>query len=701
MTYGGSSAASALRGRVPSGYGRLDEALRGGFLAGSMIVLTAPASDEVPTLLGNFLKSEQPSLLVCRNLSYAQAIVQDAADGMRCLICSDKPISSARGVLPGKGIENLTDLNLQINEALVSIQPKRVVLAILSDVLLRHKALQTRKWLNELLEKLRSRGITTLAILNSYMHTTEETQAVVDLFDANIEVFEREVEGRLGKFLRIKWVYGIEVSQREFPLEVPVAEKAGPDELRIAVLPFANFSPDPNDEYFADGITEEVISTLSKIQGFAVISRTSVMQYKKTPKSIKAVSRELEAGMILEGSVRKAGNRLRVTVQIIDAAKDRHMWAESYDRDYQDIFAIQSDIARQVADALSVKVLPGEKVELAKKPTENTTAYTLYLKGRYLWNKGGGEAGLPYEGEAGEEKSVKKALECFEQSVKEDPRFALGYVGQADCYLTLRGGDQTSLQAGLKKAKTMVAKALELDPGLAEAHATKGLVLMDEYDFRQAEEQFRRAIELKPNYALAHQWYSYIFFHQQRWDEGLEENEKAVELDPLSPGAIFNQAHMYYHMKDYGKALELWKRVTTLEPGHVEAHWMMAQLYVQMKMVEDVRREATIWAELVRGSFPLVGIIVDFIIALAEGDTQTMRMLAPEVEAHFKEAGLGAYNVAATFFLIGENDKGFEWLERCYSWRDPTILEMKCDQETMHRVRTDPRYLDLLRRLGL
>jgi len=681
-----------LRSRVSTGYDRLDEALQGGFLAGTAIVLSAPASDEVPIFLRRFLEADAASLLISRSLSSADQILGNKPDGVKCLVCSDKPISSARGILPGKGVENLTDLNLQINEALGSIQPKRVVLAILSDVLLRHKALQTRKWVNELLERLRSRGITTLAILNSYMHMAEETQAVVDLFDGSIEVFEKEVEGRLGKFLRIKWVYGIEVSQREYPLEVLVAEKAGPDERRIAILPFANFSPDPNDEYFADGITEEVISTLSKIRGFEVISRTSVMQYKKTPKSIKEVSRELEAGMVIEGSVRKAGNRLRITVQMIDAAKDRHLWAESYDRDYQDVFAIQSDIARQVAEALRVRVLPGEKVELAKKPTENTTAYTLYLKGRYLWNKRGGKAG---------EENVKKARECFEQAVKEDLAFALGYVGQADCYLTLRGGDQTNLDVGLEKARTMVAKALELDPGLAEAHATKGLVLMDEFEFRQAEEEFRRAIELKPNYALAHQWYSYIFLHQLKWDEALEENEKAVELDPLSPGAIFNQAHMYYHMKDYGKALELWKRVTMLDPGYVEAHWMMAQLYTHMKMVEDVRREITIWAELVRNSFPLVGITVDSVIADAEGDIQAMKKLAPEVEAHFQQAGLNAYNVAGFFFIIGENDKGFEWLERCYSWREPTILEMKCDQETMHRVRTDPRYLDLLRRLGL
>jgi adenylate cyclase len=461
---------------------------------------------------------------------------------------------------------------------------------------------------------------------------------------------------------------------------------------RIAILPFASFSPDPQDDYFADGMTEEVISTLSKVGSLEVISRTSVMQYKKTPKSVKEVSRELDAGIVLEGSVRKAGNRLRITVQMVDAAKDKHLWAESYDRDFQDVFAIQSDIAGQVANALSVRVLPGEKTELARKPTGSTIAYTLYLKGRYLWNKRGGESGVD---------NVKEAAKCFEQAVKEDPGFALGYVGLADCYLAGLGGHRSGEKCDCpENEKALVAKALELDPMLAEAHATNGLVLMGFYDLRQAEAEFRKAIELKPNHALARQWHSYIFFHQLRWKEALEENEKATEIDPLSPETIFNQAHMYYHMKDYGKALELFKRVTTLDPGYIGARWMMAHLYRQMRMPEDTKREIRIYANLVRSSYPLVVLAEDFIIALAEDDKQAMRRLALECEVHFQEAGLSAYNIANTFFDIGENDKGFEWLERSYSWRERTMLEMKCDQE-MDKVRTDPRYLDLLKRLGL
>jgi len=219
VTYDAPSVASTLRGRVPTGYGRLDEALQGGFLAGSAILLSAPASSEVPILVRNFLKaSSEVSLLICRSQSSTEAVLQPDDSDLKCMICSEKPIPSSKNIMPGKGIDNLTELNFQITETIGSVQPNRVVIEILSDILLRHKALQTRKWLNEFLEKLRSRSITTLAVLNPYMHAGEEVQAVVDLFDGNLEIIEKDVEGTLGKFLRVKWMHGIEVAEKELPL---------------------------------------------------------------------------------------------------------------------------------------------------------------------------------------------------------------------------------------------------------------------------------------------------------------------------------------------------------------------------------------------------------------------------------------------------------------------------------------------------
>jgi predicted ATPase len=214
-----SIAATPARTKVSSGYSRLDDVLQGGYLAGTAIVLSAPASDEVPLLIGNFLRaSNESALLICRTISVAETVTQNVGENVRSLVCSDRPVSPARTVIPGKGIENLTDLNLQIGEVIASTQPKRLVIDILSDILLRHKALQTRKWLTELLERLRSKGITTLAVLNPYMHSAEDVQAIVDLFDGNVEILEKESEGGARKYLRIKWMHGIEVAEKEVPL---------------------------------------------------------------------------------------------------------------------------------------------------------------------------------------------------------------------------------------------------------------------------------------------------------------------------------------------------------------------------------------------------------------------------------------------------------------------------------------------------
>ena len=485
-------------------------------------------------------------------------------------------------------------------------------------------------------------------------------------------------------------VYKVVMPWKEAPsLEEP---REGPKSQRIAILPFANLSPDPNDEYFSDGMTEEVISTLSKVRDFEVISRTSVMQYKKVPKPVAEVSKEINAGTILEGSVRKADSRLRITVQMIDAARDYHLWAESYDRKLDDVFAVQSDIAKQVADVLRVRILSQDMERIEKQPTESTAAYTLYLKGRYLWNARGGERGI---------ENVKKAAECFEQAVREDPRFALGYVGQADCAVILRDNWRLDRERNLEKAKAMVAKALEIDPGLAEAHTTKGFVLKEEYDIRGAEEELKRAIELKPSYAIAHLWCFHVLHAMLKWDEALEQVGKAVELDPLSPIANINHADFYFYKKDYAKALELYNRATALDPGFSSAHWGMACAYGELKMYDDMKREASAYVELLRDPYPLIQIGVDAEIARMVGDRHKLRELLPEVETHLEETMTSAYGVACFNFWLGDNDEGFEWLERAYSGKEDSLLMFLKWDSNLDGVRNDPRYVDLLKRLGL
>jgi len=454
---------------------------------------------------------------------------------------------------------------------------------------------------------------------------------------------------------------------------------------RIAVLPFASFSPDPNDEYFADGMTEELISTMSKVRGLRVIARTSIMGYKGGQKKVSEVVKELEVGTVLEGSVRKAGDRLRITAQLIDSQTSDHLWAESYDRKLDDVFAVQSDVAKQVADALRVRILAPEMERIEKKPTESTTAYALYLKGRHFWNKRGVE-------------NTEKAREYFELAVHEDPNFALGYVGQADCCLILQNWG-FDMQANLEKAEKLVARALELDPGLAEAHTTRGLALEIEYNLREAEEEFREAIELKPNYATAHQWYFLLLLGQLRWDEALAQIERALELDPLSPVINYNHGLFYHARRDYGRALELFKRVTALDPGYPPVHYEMTYAYGRMKMLDEMRHEAANVVELLQDSFPLARMFADTTIAVLEDDRQTLRRLLPELETRTQEPGAVASLIAVCYFHLGEKDKGFEWLERAFSKRED-LSGIKWDPD-FDEIRADSRYLNLLKRLGL
>ncbi len=457
------------------------------------------------------------------------------------------------------------------------------------------------------------------------------------------------------------------------------------DTRRIAILPLANMSSDPSDSYFADGVTEELISTISSIGGLQVISRTSVMGYKGSNKRIPEIGQELKVGSVLEGSVRKADNFVRVTVQLIDVHSDGHLWSQSYDRELKNIFALQSEIAKHVADSLRVKILTSEKEQIDKKPTENTTAYNLYLKGRFHWNKRGID-------------DIRKAMEYFELAVHEDPNFALGYVGQADCCMILRTNWLIDPETNLAKAKAIVAKALKLDPELAEARATKGLISEAVYDLRGAEEEFRKSIELKPSYAIAHQWYSQLLRTRLKWNEAQEQIEKALELDPLSPMIYFGQGEIYLGTRDYGRALEPFRRAADLQlPG---AHFLLALVYGRMKIFDEMRREATIFAKLVKDSYPFVGSAVDAFIAYNEGDNETLRNLIPVIETHLQESWEDSYRIAGFYFHLGDNDKGFDWLEQSYSRREVALLRLQWDND-LDRVRNDPRYVDILKRLGL
>jgi len=461
---------------------------------------------------------------------------------------------------------------------------------------------------------------------------------------------------------------------------------------RIAILPFTNMSPDPNDSFFADGMTEEIISTVSAVSGLSVISRTSVMGYKGTTKRVREIGRELEVGSILEGSVRKAGNKIRITTQLIDVGNDSHLWSQSYDRELDDIFSVQTDIARQVAEALRIRILSPEMERISKKPTESTAAYTLYLRGRQLWN-------------TRDPDQVKEAIELFSRAVEEDPHFALGYVGLADCYEILVANYGLDRDANDRKAKEMAKRALELDGELAEAHASSGLILSNDLEFGAAEEEFKIAIKLKPSYAPVRMWYASLLVAQQRWEEGKREIEKATELDPLSQIIALNHAFYYWARRDYPRALELLRKTLELNPDFPSAHFALGTIYGTIHRIDDARRELHEAVRILGEKAPEVRadaqLAADFSLASFARDRDTLLGLLPRaIDIVGKPFAVTALDIAMAYFSIGMNDEGFEWIERAYAQKDHN-LELIKNIDVLDGIRSDPRYEALIRKLGL
>jgi TolB-like protein len=308
----------------------------------------------------------------------------------------------------------------------------------------------------------------------------------------------------------------------------------------IAVLPFENLSHDPDNAYFAEGMQDEILARLSKIADLKVISRTSTQKYKSAPDNLREIAKQLGVGNVLEGSVQKSGDAVRVNVQLINALNDAHLWGDVYERKLTDIFAVESDIAKTIADTLQAKLTGAEKQLISSQPTSDTTAYEFYLKGRLLWSKRGGE-------------NLRQAIAFYEEAIARDPNYALAYSGLAEAYVILPVYTTVASREAFSKAKAAALKALQLDGKLAEAHTALADVLFDDLDMAGSISEFKRAIALNPNYATAHQWYACDPLRALgRFDEAIAEGKRAIELDPLSP--IINS--------DLGRTLPL--RVATM-----------------------------------------------------------------------------------------------------------------------------------------
>ncbi|MDA4128932.1 MAG: tetratricopeptide repeat protein [Thaumarchaeota archaeon] len=471
---------------------------------------------------------------------------------------------------------------------------------------------------------------------------------------------------------------------RVVPSQTSNFEKEVLDSRRIAVLPLANMSPDPNDRYFADGMTEELISTISKIGELRVISRTSIMRYRDSALSLGQIAQELGAGSILEGSVRKAGNRVRITAQLIQADRDQHVWSQSYDRDLVDVFAIQGDIAEQVAEALKVQLLSKEKKSIEKKPTTSPEAYTLYLKGRHYWNER-------------TETGVNKAIKYFEEAVKTDPDFALAYSGLADAYLIMSDYSwMDPAEAGLL-AKRNVTRALEIDDSLAEAHASHGLLLSQAWDLSWAERELKRSIELKPNYVAAYQWYAINQAFLGRYEEADEFFARASSLDPFSRVLGMNRGVILFYLRKYDEANEQLDKVIEANPDFAAPHFWKSLVCVQLRKFENAMEEAKKAVELDNGSANMKLWLASIYAQMGEKQsaTRVMNEALSEKRGYSSPAA-----VALIKFRLGDKEEAFSLFEKALETRDTSLLYLR-GSPGFEECQSDPRWAEIEKKIKL
>jgi len=456
-------------------------------------------------------------------------------------------------------------------------------------------------------------------------------------------------------------------------------------EKSIAVLPFDNLSRDQENAYFAEGIQDEILSRLAKIADLKVISRTSTQKYKSTPDNLREIAKQLGVSNILEGSVQKVADQVRVSVQLINATSDAHLWAEIYDRKLTDIFAVESDIAKTIAETLRAKLTGSEEQMMSMKPTENTQAYELYLKGRFFWNKRTGA-------------DLRKAIEYFNQAIAKDPNYALAYAGLADSYLLLSAFGAASPSDSLPQAKAAAKRALEIDDTSAEAHTSLGQILLFyDFDFAGSTREFKRAITLNPNYATAHHWYgSGPPTCLGEFDRGIAELKRAQQLDPLSLIINADLGGAFVAARRYDEAITQLRKTIEMDPRFYFAHWNLGEALELKGQLPEAVAEYKKAAELDEDPFVLA-LVGQADAKLGQRD-EAIKILS-QLQRLATKRYVANYSFALMHMALGEKAKAIDWFERAYRDRSgPEIVGIKVDP-MLDPLHGDPRFEALVQKV--
>jgi TolB-like protein/DNA-binding winged helix-turn-helix (wHTH) protein/Flp pilus assembly protein TadD len=461
---------------------------------------------------------------------------------------------------------------------------------------------------------------------------------------------------------------------------------AAPRISSIAVLPLENLSSDPEQQYFVEGMTDEITTDLAKLPGIRVISRTSAMQYKDTHKTMPQIARELNVDAVVEGTVLRVGNRVRIRTQLIYAPADRHVWAQAYERDLKDVLTLQANLAQDIAGEIQLKLTTQQRANLAVARSVDPEAHEFYLKGRYFWNK---------RDQAG----FAKAIDYFQQAIAKDPAYAAAYAGLADSYALSGGFNLIPAEQAMPLAQAAAEKALELDSNLAEAHASLGLIApFNNWNWADAERHYQRAIELNPNYATAHHWYAEGYLMPVgRADEAITEIRKAQELDPLSAVIATDLGKELYFVRKYDEALVQLRRVLELDPGFVSAHNWISDTLLEKQSYHDAIEEL----EKTK-SFREERVYIRqtaYLYARMGRRAEARAALRKSLDlSKGKQVSSGA--VALTHAALGDKEETFQWLEKAYTERSSFMTSLKY-WSVLDQMRGDPRFADLLRRVGL
>jgi len=456
----------------------------------------------------------------------------------------------------------------------------------------------------------------------------------------------------------------------------------------IAVLPLSNLSGDPSEEFFADGMTDQLITDLARVGSLRVISRTSVMPYKSTKKSLPEIARELNVDAIVEGSVIRSGQRVRVTAQLLQAPTDQHLWAETYDRDLGDVLKLQGEVADAIAQQVRAQLTPHQQAQLRLAHSVDPAAYDAYLKGR-----------LYFTTEYTKPASLKKAQHLFEESIQKDPNFALAYAGLADTYVYLAFTGALQRDPAYRSAKEALAKALQLDDSIGEAHDTLGVLSWQfDWDWEAADREFNRAIALAPSYSCAHEDRAFFLGVMGRRDEALAEIAKIDQLD-YGSSAAGTESATYFLLRDYPRLIEASKRALLLDPKDWWQHYNLGVGYEGVGKAEQAISEYQKAIELAAGSQVASVALAHAYAALGE-KTEAEKILR-DLERESKESAASPYTMATIYAGLGENDKAFEFLEKAYSEKSLYLVSSLKSDFLLDSLRPDSRFQSLLRRTAM